>query len=277
MNRSNVIAMVVLGLVLVGSTAQVQGDTKYFCADTDNTWRANSGQNWRTFGGGQDCDDGTRVDAPTASDRAVIVSGKTCNIASNAVADSLDVESDATLNIQGATGNSLTLDDDGANGTTITGTLNLLGANSLLAFTTNDQTIDGAGKIVGQHNAAQITIEVLKTLTSETIIEGNLQITGAGIFRNHGTVHANVAGTLLLDCNSFDDDSTALWKISSSSSAILQIDVTSTTAPDLDGAFEILNGGTLDVDSEGLQTTGSLLFRNGWINVAAGSSVTFSE
>ena len=113
----------------VGSTAQVQRETKYFCADTDNTWSGSSGQNWRTFGGGQPCTNGTRVDAPTEADRAVIVSGKTCNIASNAAADSLDVESGATLNIEGAAGNSLTLDDDAVSGTTINGTLNLLGAN----------------------------------------------------------------------------------------------------------------------------------------------------
>ena len=130
MNRLNVIAMVVLGLVLVGSTAQVQGETKYFCADTDNTWSGSSGQNWRTFGGGQPCTNGTRVDAPTAADRAVIVSGKACNVdETTAVADSLDVESGATLNIEGAAGNSLTLDDDAVSGTTINGTLNLLGAN----------------------------------------------------------------------------------------------------------------------------------------------------
>ena len=43
------------------------------------------------------------------------------------------------------------------------------------------------------------------------------------------------------------------------------------------GAFEVLNDGTLRVDSVGFKTTGSLVFRNGWIVVAAGSSVTFSE
>ena len=94
---------------------------------------------------------------------------------------------------------------------------------------------------------------------------------------NSGTVHANTAGTLHISTTAFDDDSTALWKVSSSSAAILKINVTSTTAPNLDGAFEVLNGGTLQVDSKGFLTTGSLLFRNGWINVAAGSSVTFSE
>ncbi|MCH7701050.1 MAG: hypothetical protein IID37_05130 [Planctomycetes bacterium] len=140
----------------MGSTAQVQRETKYFCADTDNTWSGSSGQNWRTFGGGQDCDDGTRVDAPTEADRAVIVGGKTCNVdVTTAAADSLNVESGATLNIQG--GKKLTLDDDAGSKTTIAGTLNLQGASSELAFTTNDQTIDGGGKIVGQDNAAKIT------------------------------------------------------------------------------------------------------------------------
>ena len=94
---------------------------------------------------------------------------------------------------------------------------------------------------------------------------------------NSGTVHANTAGTLHISTAAFDDDSTALWKVSSRSAAILKINVTSGTAPDLEGAFEVLNDGTLRVDSIGFKTTGSLLFRNGWIVVAAGSSVTFSE
>ena len=94
---------------------------------------------------------------------------------------------------------------------------------------------------------------------------------------NSGTVHANTAGTLHITTTAFADDSTALWKVSSSSAAILKINVTSGTAPDLAGAFEILNDGTLRVDSVGFKTTGSLMFRNGWINVAARSSVTFSN
>ena len=281
MNRLNVIAIVVLGLVLVASTAQVQGDTKYFCADTDSTWSGSSGQNWRTFGGGQPCTNGTRVDAPTEADRAVIVSGKTCNIASNAAADSLDVESGATLNIQGATGNSLTLDDDGDDDTTINGTLNLLGSNSLLAFEDTNQTIDGSGKIVGQHNGARITVTVNNILTNDGTIEGKLEITGADTgsttFLNHGTVNANVAGRLKISTNAFDDDSTALWKVSSSDTAILNIAVISTTVPDLAGDFEVLDEGTLNVTSKGFKTTGSLLFRCGWISVVAASSVTFSE
>ena len=100
---------------------------------------------------------------------------------------------------------------------------------------------------------------------------------GSGKFINHGTVHANTAGTLHITTNAFDDDSTALWKVSSGTIAELRIAVTSTTAPDLEGAFEVLNGGTLTVDSIGFKTTGSLLFRNGWISVLANSSVTFSE
>ena len=94
---------------------------------------------------------------------------------------------------------------------------------------------------------------------------------------NYGTVHANTAGTLHISTAAFDDDSTALWKVSSSSAAILKVNVTSGTEPDLAGAFEILNDGTLRVDSVGFKTTGSLMFRNGGIVVAAGSRVTFSE
>ena len=89
-------------------------------------------------------------------------------------------------------------------------------------------------------------------------------------------MHANVVGTLLISTGSFDDDSTALWKISGGSNSIMRIAV-GATAPDLDGAFEIDDGGKLDVTLSGFQTTGTLDFTNGRIDVAANSTVVFSE
>ena len=88
---------------------------------------------------------------------------------------------------------------------------------------------------------------------------------------NSGTVHANAAGILSVACNSFDDDSTALWKISSSSSAVLRIDIDDTAqAPILDGDWTIADHGTLDVDSTGFDSNGSLTWTGGTIDVADG-------
>ena len=192
-----------------------------------------------------------------------------------ALADSVNVESGATLNIQA--GQKLTLDDTAGSNTTIAGTLYLQGSGSELAFTINDQTIDGAGKIVGQHNSALITITQLETLTNETTIEGQLTITDesiTGTFVNSGTVHANVAGTLLISTDSFDDDTGALWKVSDSSSAILKIDASGTKAV-LEGSFEIFDDGKLVVGSPGFETTGSLVWKGGTIDVASSSLADF--
>ena len=279
MKRSIVTLMAVLGLVVGGflAPAPAWGTDKYFCADTDNTW--NDDGNWKEYdpGAGGNCGNGTASTKPTAADRAIIVSGKTCNVdVPTAVADSLNVESTATLNIQAS--QKLTLDDTAGSKTTIAGTLNLQGSGSELAFTSNSQTIDGAGKIVGQNNAAKITVSDGETLTNDATIEGKLAITDNtinGTFLNHGIVHANVAGTLEISTNSFDDDSTALWKISASSSAILKIDATSTTKAVLEGDFEIFDDGKLVVGSPGFETTGSLVWKGGTIDVASSSLADF--
>lgn len=276
MKRSIVTLMAVPGLVVGGflAPAPALGTDKYFCATTDNTW---SGANWKEFAAGQDCTTGTATDPPTAADRAIIVGGKTCNVdVTTAVADSVNVESGATLNIQA--NQKLTIDDDAGSKTTIAGTLYLQGSGSVLAFTTNNQTIDGAGKIVGQNSAAKITVVSGKILTNESTIEGALKITDDtinGTFRNFGTVHANSAGTLEISTNAFDDDSTAMWKVSKSSGVTLKLDGTSATKAVLDGSFEIFDNGKLVVESPGFTTTGSLVWKGGTIDVASSSLADF--
>ena len=66
-----------------------------------------------------------------------------------------------------------------------------------------------------------------------------------------------------------------MWKISSSSSAILKINVGSVTVGVLDGDFEILDDGKLVVASPGFQTTGSLVWKGGTIDVASSSLADF--
>lgn len=251
MNRPSVISIAVLATVLVGSAAQ--GQTCNFDVSTGN-WGDTS--SW-------DCGH-----VPTAADLAVIKSGNSCTMnVTAAVADSLTVESTATLNVQA--GKKLTLDSF-ATHSTIAGTVNLQGAGSELAFMDNDQTIDGAGKIVGQHNGAKISITDGEELTNDTTIEGQLQIVGDGNFLNSGTVHANVAGILSVACNSFDDDAGAEWKITTSASAILRIDVADTAAALLEGDWTIEGNGRLDVDSIGFSTEGSLKWAGGTVDAKDG-------
>ena len=77
-----------------------------------------------------------------------------------------------------------------------------------------------------------------------------------------------------ISTDSFDDDSTALWKISTSSSAILKFNASSTKTV-LDGDFEIINFGKLAVDSGGFQTNGTLVWTGGTIDVASGAIADF--
>lgn len=259
MKRLILTLILVLGLMLVGAPAQ---------AETCN-FNVSSG-NW-TDGGNWSCGH-----EPTFADLAVILTGNTCTMDDTAgEADSLTVESTGTLNVQA--NKKLSLDSSDTN-STITGTVNLQGSGSELAFITNSQTIDGAGKIAGQHNDAKISIvTALKTLTNDSTIEGQLQIVGDGKFVNSGTVHANVPGILRIACDEFDDDAGAEWKITSSSSAVLEIDIIDTGVPFLEGDWTIENNGKLDVDSFGFLTSGSLSWKGGTIDVADGCIADFGQ
>ena len=257
MFRTMVILIAVLGLVLAGTAVQ---------AETCN-FNVSSG-NW-TDDGSWSCGH-----EPTAGDVAVIQSGNTCTMDDAAgVADSLTVESTATLNIQAS--KKLTLDDSGGNGSTITGTVNLQGSASELAFVDNNQTIDGSGKIVGQHNAAKITVGLNLTLTSETTIEGTLQITGLGAFKNQGLVWANAVGILEISTNTLSDDGSAEWKVSGSASATLLLNPTSSTFQQFFASFTLTDNGKLEVESGGFSTKGSLYWGGGTITLAPGVSVEF--
>ena len=254
--------------------ADVRGD-HFFCAGTDNTW--NDGSNWKSA---SDCS-GANAGVPTAADKVTILSGKTCNVnVTTAVGDHILVESSATLNIEA--GKILTLDGDGNAGvSTITGTLYLQGSNSVLAFEDNNQTIDGTGKIVGQHDWGQITVSAGVTLSNETTIEGILRIVPPDMedvptFRNEGTVHANASGILHVHTFVVDDSAGAdRWKVSASGACLRFTVLDTTQAPTFDGDF-VVEGGTLDVDNLGFATHGVLTMTGGTIDVASTAQARFS-
>lgn len=276
MTQKHINIVILLGMfILVGGFVTDVHAEHFFCAGTDNSW--NDGSNWKSnaFCAGGD------AGVPTAADKVTILSGKTCKVGiSAAVADHVVVESTATLIIE--TGNTLTLDGDGNFGvSTITGTLRLQGSSSTLAIITNDQTFDGTGKIVGEDDGARITISTGGKLTNETTIEGKLAIVPAtagqeSTFRNEGTVHANVSGTLHVNTKFVQDTAGAdRWKVSTSSSAILRFNPTDTTIPTINGDFVVSNG-TLDVDNKGFLTHGDLSITRGTIDVASGALASFS-
>jgi hypothetical protein len=126
----------------------------------------------------------------------------------SAVADSLSVHANCTIEITHAS-NATKLTLSGSS-STINGDIYLKKSNSTLAFTTSNHTLSGSGKIVGEHNSAQITVAAEAdpgiSLTSEITIEGALWIEGKaptgmedvdGTFVNNGLVHANRANETL--------------------------------------------------------------------------------
>jgi hypothetical protein len=265
-------AAVFAALFFVGPAANAA--TYYFyTGGTPGNW--NTGANWWSTG----CGTGTNGTIPNANDHAVICSGEICNVAANAVADTIEVQTSATLNIQASM--VLTLDGS-ANSTSYvegTGRIYLQGSGSELSFTTNDHTISyvsSAGEIVGQHDSALITLDTnSQVLTSEIPISGALAITESGTpsdtrFVNSSTVSANLAsGTLELSVDYLDDGmcyAPGDWEVSASS-AVLKFTADSTF---LSGDFTV-SSGTLDIDTD-VWTSGSLSFTGGTIDVADGVS-----
>ena len=202
---------------------------------------------------------------PTPDDRAVILNGNTCTMNDDdGRADNLTVEINATLNIEA--GKKLTLDGSVSLTSTIDGTLNITASGAdigELAIVDNDQTIDGGGKIVGQDNAAKITIALLTTLTIEGTVEGKLVIDGLGTLKNAGKIHANASGTLHVNTRFVEDTvGTDRWKVSTLNVSILRFDPTDSTRPDLAGDFTVVQG-KLDIDGVGFGTTGKLTMTGG--------------
>ncbi len=194
----------------------------------------------------------------------------TLTISGTVTTDCVDVDGRIVITGSG------TLILNGSNGndtSTIDGRVELKNSGATLRIVTNDHTFSGTGCIDGQHNGAKIEIADSLTLTSTTTIEGNCQIlpvpeATSTTFVNSGTVHANNPGTLDLAVDSLGSPSGA-WRVSTSSGAVLQFSVGSTT---MTGRFDV-DAGTLDVDAS-IDTSGVLDFQGGKIDVA-GSGVSF--
>jgi hypothetical protein len=210
---------------------------------------------------------------PQNGDTAIIDTGKTADLAgASTLLERLEVKSTANLNVKA--GGTVTLDPvtTPTPSSTVSGTITLESSTSKIEVK-QTLTLDGAGKIVGSDNSAEINLANQKVLTNTTTIEGKLKITGGSgtKFVNQGKVHADVAGTLWVNTADVDDSAAGLWWVSTSSSAILRFDPTiSGGVPprSLEGDFTV-EAGTLNSNFPGFSSTGTLIWTAGTIDCAS--------
>lgn len=295
--RTILICLVCVAMLM--APASSLGTTKYFCDgfSSDSNW--SSADNWELLSGEEECGEGTSTTVPTAADKVIIVSGLTCDVdISDAVADTIEVESTAVLNIKGRGANegppsrSLTLFGSVANTSTIDGTLNLevgLVAPKLI-FIQNNHTLSGDGKIVGQDNNAEIRIDGdERVLTSQITIEGKLKFPSLGDnakFINQGVVNANTDGTIEFLLERVRDTAEgagepARWQISHINAVLkMNVDLTSCGGECAAGFFFAdfeITAGTLEA-AVIVATSGQLLMIGGPGKVdASAASATFSN
>lgn len=290
-----------VAVVLLGAAVPGNAQTLYFNApEPTNEGYWGTVTNWHTVS----CSGDTAPNLPQAFNDVVICSGETCDMDLNPEVETVTVESSGVLNIPGAY--TLTLNEDEGT-STIDGRINLTGEIHLanLGGHAGDEarhTFDGGGDIVGTASGAKILIErnteiQPNELINSTTIRGILEIGKLAIGQSPddwqmlvlkgGTVHADDAGTLLINVSFMKDDllvgQRSLLKVSSDSNAILQIDV---WCPDqipadtcrvycLEYTDAEVFEGTLDLDTA-ILTEGDLTMEpGGIIDVDATASVWF--
>jgi len=198
-------------------------------------------------------------------------------------ADGLTIDAGGKLFINNSSG-AVVLTGGGTS--TVDGRIYLQVSGSELEIDEASHTLEGSGRIIGEHNGARITIQCGRTLTSEITIEGALEIRrgtaitpdalGRGTFVNNGLVHANHGNvnddTLKLASGTIDDSSGATrWQVSHAD-AVLWFNVNATG---LDGDVTI-DAGTLDIDENVDITPGDLYMScPSYIQVAGGKSFTY--
>lgn len=141
------------------------------------TWERYTSGNWvnQDFGGGAVPNGANFVEIQASFPVTIRLSG-----GANAAADHLQV--DGNLAIEG--GRTLTLDGSGSATSSIASTksITLAGSGAALEFVSNNQTLDGQGKVIGQHADATIrvamhsTISTSRFLYNRAVIEGLLTI-----------------------------------------------------------------------------------------------------
>ena len=91
---------------------------------------------------------------------------------------------------------------------------------------------------------------------------------------NSGTVHANAIGTLLIDCAGYDDLAGAEWKVTTKVNAVLHFQVPTAGVNVVMVGDWIIERGKLLVENVGFETSGSLVWTGGTIEVEAQDDLT---
>ena len=205
-----------------------------------------------------------------------VESGSTEVISSSRTVDCIDVPGGGTLKING----NVTLTLTGPGPSCVDGTVILKAGASVLAFTTNDHTVTGSGKIEGLSDNAGIDIVSGVTLTSDVKITGRMQITGAGNFTTEGRVTTGPGGGTLdiRVTGTIDDEVGASWVVEGVG-AVLRF---RTEPASLQGDFTVTDGelrAGIDPDPVGddidVCTTGNLTHTGGKIVALVNDSFKF--
>jgi len=260
--------------------AAMAGTTKYFRPSTSSgNWNDDSLTTGIWFDAAVG---GNRVSRPAEDDRAVILTNKTCSVNVNAVADTIDVQSGAVLDISSAVTLSLDNDNGPSSNSVVDGDVLLSNASAILEFKDASHSINNGGagnrRIYGTSNTAQILVSsaITITLASGGNVAGSLEFrAGSGTLTNNGFVNANRANasddTLSLYSGTFNGSGTYEVTLASATLHFLS----GVTATSMSAAFVLNAAGTLDID-DSVCTTGNLTFSAGTIDVAAGKSAKFS-
>jgi len=223
----------------------------------------------------------TPQQVPGADDRAVIPSGKICNVDSDTTVDTIEIEDTATLNVEADVTLTLEDDDDNVSGqglgpsmpgtpvpdhSIIDGTLNLgdsSNGGATLEFTTKSHRFDGDGLVFGFGDAEidiAADIAFFNRLDKDGKgVAGRLSITGLtggtenGKLINGGIVGGGAAGAIVLSASTVVEDlSGARWIADCKASITFNQEVL-----DLAGDFEHDMGPGEFIFNESVKTCGT--------------------
>ena len=296
MNRNtlfSILATAALGIVMAGPVSAKT--TRWTSGDATNPAKWHEANNWNNGipvagdtvniqplsqpDGYQDpvlsTADGAAGDLTLGNGFTLTITGRTLTL-DLAVTHDIDgeIRLSADASVLKITGDDATLDIAGAI---------ILQADGAVLDLDADVTVQGAGEIKGEDNAAKIQIKGGTTLTSTMLIQGHMVIetnggSGAGKLDNRGLVYANGDGTLALGENLLLDDtgSAVRWKVGNVGGAILEFRNEHIDSSKLDGDFAVANCSKLKfektIETNGDFDTGAAA---GFVDVDAANSVEF--
>ncbi len=223
---------------------------------------------------------------PSAGDEAEIRNGLTAVVRGTSdICGFVDIQGNGEVVVEASA--KLTLDGNGTARTSAIASdarLYLEGSGAELAVIDDDHTLSGAGKVVGQDDAAKITVTTGETLTNSLTavdpstagITGHLEISGAGNFTNNGIVNADTGGEsaarLKIAVTGTLEDTTGDHWMATAANSILSFDsalVTISADGMLSGNFVISGSSSAEIENheQCLRTEGRLEMSDGLLDV----------